>query len=182
MPKVVDHDARRSEIVAATCAVIATEGLEAATMRRIASETHSTTGLVTHYFASKQELLIAALRHVHGLAGKRMLATLADPSPDNPLRAILEEALPLDQERLQEWRVWLAFWAQASLHPALASEQKDRYVEWTAMLRQVSKKTVTDIDLDALMALIDGLGSRAALNPTEFPAKRQLAVIDQFLK
>ncbi len=69
MPKVVDHDARRAAIVEAALRVIAGAGLENATVRRIAHEAVSTTGLVTHYFANKDEILIAALRHVHRAAG-----------------------------------------------------------------------------------------------------------------
>ncbi|MGH3177968.1 MAG: TetR/AcrR family transcriptional regulator, partial [Streptosporangiaceae bacterium] len=52
MPKVVDHAARRAELVDAAWRVIAEEGLEAATMRRIAEAAGCTTGRVTHYFDS----------------------------------------------------------------------------------------------------------------------------------
>ena len=38
MPKVVDHAQRRRELVAATWAVVAAEGIEAATVRRLIAE------------------------------------------------------------------------------------------------------------------------------------------------
>ena len=47
MPKVVDHAVRRAELVDAAWRVIAEEGLEAATMRRIAEAAGCTTGRVT---------------------------------------------------------------------------------------------------------------------------------------
>ena len=43
-------------------------------MRRIAEAAGCTTGLVTHYFASKDEILVAALRPSHEAAGARMRA------------------------------------------------------------------------------------------------------------
>src|SRR5580692_1468139 len=73
MPKVVDHDARRAELVDAAWRVIAAEGLEAATMRRIAQAAGCTTGRVTHYFYSKDDMLVAALREVHRRAAERMI-------------------------------------------------------------------------------------------------------------
>ena len=72
MPKVVDHDQRRRELLEATAAVIAAEGIEAATVRRIAREVGCTTGLVTHYFAEKDELVIGVLHQVHSASAERM--------------------------------------------------------------------------------------------------------------
>ena len=73
MPKVIDHAVRRAELVDAAWRVIAEEGLEAATMRRIAEAAGCTTGRVTHYFDSKDDVLVAALREVHSRAAKRMI-------------------------------------------------------------------------------------------------------------
>jgi BetI-type transcriptional repressor, C-terminal len=42
------------------------------------------------------------------------------------LRAVLAEALPLDQERVLEWRVWLAFWGSAATNARLQAEQRTR--------------------------------------------------------
>ena len=184
MPKIVDHDVRRTAIVKATCDVIAADGLEAATMRRIAERAGSTTGLVTHYFESKRAVLIGALRHVHRAAGDRMLAAIHEAAPEQRLRVVIEQALPLDQQRLEEWRVWLAFWAKAAVDPELGVEHRARYVEWTQLLEHLLEESDCNVPVavDGLIALIDGLGIRAALDPAEFPADRQLAVMDQYLR
>ena len=62
MPKIVDHDARRDEIAHVACRVVASHGFEQATVVRIAREAGYTTGMVAHYFDSKQEIILAALR------------------------------------------------------------------------------------------------------------------------
>jgi AcrR family transcriptional regulator len=180
VPKVVDHAQRRRELVAATWAVVAAEGIEAATVRRIAEEAGCTTGRITHYFADKEEVLVAALRQVHRAAGKRMLAAAGPRSGLEALRAVLAEALPLDQERILEWRVWLAFWGSAATSASLQAEQHQRYREWRGLLKRVlaTAQLSADVDLDRLVdqivALVDGFGLQGVLDP-QHPQPEQLA-------
>jgi TetR/AcrR family transcriptional repressor of bet genes len=180
VPKVVDHAQRRRELVAATWAVVAAEGIEAATVRRIAEEAGCTTGRITHYFADKEEVLVAALRQVHRAAGKRMLAAIGRRSGLEALRAVLAEALPLDEERILEWRVWLAFWGSAATSTSLQAEQHQRYREWRGLLKRVldTAQLSADIDLDRLVdqivALVDGFGLQGVLDP-QHPQPEQLA-------
>jgi TetR/AcrR family transcriptional regulator, transcriptional repressor of bet genes len=173
VPKVVDHAQRRRELVAATWAVVAAEGIEAATVRRIAEEAGCTTGRITHYFADKEEVLVAALRQVHRAAGKRMLAAIGPRSGRAALRAVLAEALPLDEERTLEWRVWLAFWGSAATSTRLQAEQHERYREWRGLLNRVlaTAQLPGGIDLDRLtdqiVALVDGFGLQGVLHAWE---------------
>jgi TetR/AcrR family transcriptional repressor of bet genes len=173
VPKVVDHAQRRRELVAATWTVVAAEGIEAATVRRIAEEAGCTTGRITHYFADKEEVLVAALRQVHRAAGKRMLAAIGPRSGLAALRAVLAEALPLDEERILEWRVWLAFWGSAATSTRLQAEQHERYREWRALLKRVlaTAQLPASIDLDRLtdqiVALVDGFGLQGVLHAWE---------------
>jgi AcrR family transcriptional regulator len=189
VPKVVDHAQRRRELVAATWAVVAAEGIEAATVRRIAEEAGCTTGRITHYFADKEEVLVAALRQVHRAAGKRMLAAIGQRSGLEALRAVLAEALPLDQERILEWRVWLAFWGSAATSTSLQAEQHQRYREWRGLLKRVlaTAQLSADIDLDRLVdqivALVDGFGLQGVLDPQrEQLASRLNGAVDALIR
>jgi AcrR family transcriptional regulator len=189
VPKVVDHAQRRRELVAATWAVVAAEGIEAATVRRIAEEAGCTTGRITHYFADKEEVLVAALRQVHRAAGRRMIAAIGPRSGLEALRAVLAEALPLDQERILEWRVWLAFWGSAATSPRLQAEQHERYREWRELLKRVlaTAPLSGDIDLDRLVdqivALVDGFGLQGVLDPQpEQLASRLNGAVDALIR
>src|SRR5262249_60318181 len=62
MPKIVDHDQRRDQIALVACRVVAQHGFDQATIVRIAREAGYTTGMVAHYFDTKQDIIIAALR------------------------------------------------------------------------------------------------------------------------
>ncbi len=186
MPKVVDHDQRRAELVAAAWTVIADEGIEAATIRRIAEVAGCTTGRVTHYFDAKNEILVAALRRVHYAAGARMLDHLQTKQGTDALRAVLLDALPLDSQRALEWRVWLAFWGRASTDAALIEEHQHRYAEWRQLLqtiiaaiagKQTAPKQVLLL-VDLVAGTIDGLGVQAVLEPSRFPAQHLAAAVD----
>ncbi len=188
MPKVVDHHQRRRELLQATAAVIAAEGIQAATVRRIAAEVGCTTGLVTHYFPEKEELVIGALRQVNSVSAERMLARARQASGLEALRAVLMECLPLTVVARQEWHVWLSFWGVAWTSPALSAEHRDHYEVWRGSIHNALRdaaqvgQTRPGLDLreatDRLVALVDGLGLQAMYEPRRLTPARVMAIID----
>jgi len=108
MPKIVDHEQRRDEIALIACRVVARHGFEQATIVRIARAAGCTTGMIAHYFDTKQEIIVAALR----LILRRIEARLSQAGSAADLLTLLSEALPLDQTRYMECAVWMAFWGQ----------------------------------------------------------------------
>jgi AcrR family transcriptional regulator len=79
------------------------QGLSGVTFREVAAEAGVSVGLVQHYFASKDELLLAALRHLAERVAKRVGRAVTALGPDaterDRIRATLLEFLPLDDER-----------------------------------------------------------------------------------
>lgn len=186
MPKKVDHDERRRELVQASWDVLCKEGLEGVSLRRVADAAQCTTGRIAHYFEGRDELLVASLRLAHSQAAERM-QTIANRETDplKRLRAILLESLPLDTRRLKEWQVWLSFWAAAIGHKELAAENRRRYEEWRVALASALQPLTSNSDVpiiaDLLVTLIDGLGIGATLEPTKEKRLRAEAEIDTFL-
>jgi AcrR family transcriptional regulator len=188
VPKAVDHHLRRAELVGATWRVIADEGIGAATIRRIAEVAECTTGRVTHYFASKDEVLLAALQQVHDAVGARMLRHLQHLQQEDPpaaLRAVLLEALPLDDEKLLEWRVMLAFFGRSFASDQLRTEQERRYDAWRALLDHLVTGAAPERSIaerralvDLITATVDGLGTHAVLEPSTFSPPRLRRVVD----
>lgn len=164
MPKEVDHDQRRAEIVRAARTVLARDGVDGATMRRIAREASCTTGRITHYFVDKDELMIAVLRSVHHSSRQRMEVALREPNGDARLERIIEATLPLDDERRDEWSIWITFLAYAVSSDALQTELKVRYDDWSALLANVVETDPQSDTVRALVALIDGLGARGTVD------------------
>ena len=78
-------------------------------MRAIARELDCTTGVVTHYFRDKQELIIFALHQVTEKLKQAMEEVAEQPVSVERLIEMLCAFLPLDNERQETLKVWVAF-------------------------------------------------------------------------
>ncbi|MEV0661784.1 TetR/AcrR family transcriptional regulator [Actinomadura luteofluorescens] len=170
MPRVVDGEQRRLDVVAAVLRVILRDGLDRASVRNVASEAGLSMGSLRHYFATQSELLAFTLRAIIERIQRRMAAL--PPEPDQRRRAelVLAELLPMDEERAVENRVWLAFTARAMVDPKLRALQSEGY----GLLREGCRSLVRSLDVpepavecetDRLHALVDGLAVHAATHP-----------------
>jgi TetR/AcrR family transcriptional regulator, transcriptional repressor of bet genes len=108
----VDHDERRRRIAEVTVDVIAREGLEAATIRRIAAELGGPTKIITHYFADKQELLVWAYRSL-AEQSERYLTEVIARDPTDIVGALMAMTA-VDESQTLLWRVYIAFWDRAA--------------------------------------------------------------------
>ena len=182
MPKIVDHAQRRDEIALVACRVVAAHGFEQATIVRIARAAGYTTGMLAHYFDSKQEIILAALR----LIMRRMEQRLTQPKQGNEasLYTVLSEALPIDARRLQECAFWMAFWGQVSsdrrlkrinawvhreymrLYRRCLEQQWPEWAAWPAARR--------DEVLRSVVICINGLTASVVSSPSDWPAERQM--------
>ena len=182
MPKIVDHAARRDEIAQIACRVVAEHGFGRATVVRIAREAGYTTGMVAHYFDSKQEIILAALR----LILRRIDDRLARPAASNvQLLEVLAEALPLDVARATECAFWTAFWGQVSADRRLRRINAWVHREYMRLFARCLAEhwpewdgwpaAVRDQVLRSVMTFINGLTASAVISPPEWPAERLLA-------
>jgi AcrR family transcriptional regulator len=184
MPRVVDHEARRAEVAAAVWRVVSSEGLEAATVRRIAAETAMSTSVVSHYFAGKDDVLLLAFR----LVVERWRERAAAAPRGRRARALLLSALPLDHERRLEARIWFSFLGLAITRPALAAEQRRAYDGWRAAVGLALEAEGLPAGRDAqaeaagLIALVEGLTVQAAFEPEALPPARQVTLVDARLR
>src|SRR5439155_477948 len=100
--------------------LVAREGVAALTFRRVAEAAGSSTAIVSTYFADKRDLLLSTLRAAASRTTMRFEAAIAE---GGDLQAGLEAWLPLDDQRLTDWRVIIAFWGVAVSDPELAEVQ-----------------------------------------------------------
>ena len=174
MPKIVDWDARRDEILAATWRVIARDGIARATIRAIAREADCSRGILAHYFDDKADILGSALLLSHRRVVTRMEARAAGLTGLAALRVIMLEALPLDSERDLEAQIEISFWGRALGNPELRKVQNAEFDRFEARLRrhlvearrQGELPDSADIDLAAhqLLVLIDGLSAEPRMS------------------
>ena len=130
MPKIVDHDERRLELVDATWRIIARLGIEGATMREIALEAGFANGALKPYFPTKDTLLTFAFSHVFNRTNQRIAEVTAGLSGLDALRAFCVEVLPLDAERINEARIVIPFWQKAINDPEKARIHRESMQQW----------------------------------------------------
>ncbi|MEO5319357.1 TetR/AcrR family transcriptional regulator [Arthrobacter sp. CC3] len=134
MPKIVDHDERRLELVDATWRIIARLGIEGATMREIALEAGFANGALKPYFPTKDTLLTFAFRHVFNRTNERIREVTAGKAGIEALRAFCVEVLPLDAERINEARIVVPFWQKAINDPEKAAIHRESMDQWHAAI------------------------------------------------
>ncbi len=181
MPKVVDHAQRRDEIAQAACQVVADHGFERATVARIARAAGYTTGMLAHYFESKQEIILAALRLMLLRIEQRLTR---ERGGEANLVAVLCETLALDEQRFTECAFWMAFWGQVSADPKLkrlnvwvhraysrlfARCLAEHWPDWSTWPEPVREQV-----LGSVMTFINGLTASAVTSPRDWPAARQV--------
>jgi AcrR family transcriptional regulator len=192
VPKIVDHEERRQELVDAAWRVIHREGVEGATVREIAAEAGCSPGSLRYYFPTQAELLAFAMELVAERVHERVEAL--EPGRD-VLAAVdlaLEQVLPLDAERRTEMEIWLAFSARAQVDPGLR-EQRD---ETHAALRQFVRRCLRaleeaglmhperslELETNRLHALIDGLALHGVVTPQTMTPRRARRVLRAHLR
>lgn len=122
MPKIVDHEQQRQQLSSTVANALAELGLENTTLRAVASRHGCTKGMVQHYFADKEELMVAALIHIEKQCAERLAAINGNHKGLSLLHARLDAQLPIDSEVLEEWKVRFSF----STRAAGSKEMRDR--------------------------------------------------------
>lgn len=176
MPAPVDHDVKRREIARIAADLIAERGLDAATIRQVAACAGYSTTVVTHYFANKRAMLLAAYRHAAQSTQDRFDELAADYASD-PL-ARLEILLPIDETGRRAWRVYFQYWPMADHDQELAAEQRWWSANALALARETLRAAypaIVDIDRKSAMALsaLQGIAMQALFDPQNWPGSRQ---------
>ena len=191
MARIVDEEEKRLEVAQAAYHVIARDGLAGATMRSIAQEAGCSTGMVVHYFRTKQDVLLQAQTYAVSQVRDRLAEHETDLQGVALLRATIDEVLPVDQRRRSNWSIWMSFWQTCPTPEAFHTEQLARVAEWHDRLAQALSQAVEagevrpDLDIrlevEMLAAFIEGLAVQVVFHKRRIGRKKQKCMIDEYL-
>jgi AcrR family transcriptional regulator len=191
MPKIVDHDAQRECFADAAIRLIARDGFEGMTMRAVAAEAGLSYGSLFHYFGSKDELLIHAIRHLTAQQSRRVNEFSSRSKGLRALQRLLFDDALVDAASRDEAVVWLAFLSRAALEPALARIHGRMIDGWLERIRQMLEEAraagevpaTLDSEAEALAIWVysAGVGQQGLLYPQRFPPARQRKLITAYL-
>jgi AcrR family transcriptional regulator len=165
---------RRETIVDAALSVARRKGLAATTVRDVAREMGTSSGLIHHYFDSMDEVLAAAFERVAGrdLAETQALLDAA-PDPRAALVAFLGSYAPVGED--WAFQLWLDAWAEAGRRPAVRHVSGRLNLGWAAMLERVIRAGVARGEFRAsdpagaawrILSLVDGLALQVVAHRT----------------
>lgn len=167
MPKVGMEPIRKAALVKATIVEIGQKGSLDVTVAQIARRAGMSSALAHHYFGSKEDIFLAAMRHVMAIYAAEVRGGLAQAGgPQARLRAILVASFSATNFRRDVVGAWLNFWVLAQTVPAarrlLAVYYSRLRSNLLHELRPIAGDRAPDIAA-GLSALIDGLYLREAL-------------------
>jgi TetR/AcrR family transcriptional regulator, transcriptional repressor of bet genes len=167
MPKLGMEPIRKAALVKATITEIGQAGSLDVTVSQIAKRAGMSSALAHHYFGSKEEMFLAAMRHILTLYGAEVRGALAAAEgPQARLSAILAASFSPGNFRREAVGAWLNFWVLAQSVPEakrlLKIYQGRLRSNLLAELRQIAGPRAGPI-ADGLGALIDGLYLREVL-------------------
>lgn len=123
MPVLVDHEKTRDQIAALACRIVASEGLHALTMRRLAAEAGTSRAIVSTYFRDMRDLVLATF---HWVAARQVQRFEAAEAAGEGLAGCVAALLPLDDESLNDWRVTISYLGYAVADDELADIERAR--------------------------------------------------------
>lgn len=188
MPKIVDRDARRREVIAAVWRIIVRDGIEHASFREVAVEAGFAIGSIRHFFGSHEDLIVAAAQEMVDRVVDRMTVLVEKMPPDGSRElayAVLEAILPLDDARRAESVLWVAVSGAARTNPALAEQSLAMHDGIRDVVRMVIAYTPyagDEVEVERLSALLDGMAVAAVLQPDRLSANQMRSVLRRHME
>jgi AcrR family transcriptional regulator len=167
-------DQRREAIVAAALVVAVRKGLASTTVRDVAAEMGTSSGLIHHYFASMDEVLAAAFERVARTDLALSAGAMAGAaSPAEALRVFFRTYTPADKD--WAFQLWLDAWAEAARRPAVQATSRRLNLEWQALLERTIMRGVNAGAFSCpdpagaawrILSLLDGLALQVVAHGT----------------
>jgi AcrR family transcriptional regulator len=165
---------RRDAIIDAALEVARQKGLARTTVRDVAAEMGTSSGLIHHYFESMDEVLAAAFARVAQADLERSAAEMAAaPTPIAALAAFFGTYAPADAD--WAFQLWLDAWAEAARRPALQATSRRLNLAWQGLLEgtiRAGQETGAFLTADPaaaawrILSLVDGLALQVVAHGT----------------
>lgn len=177
-----DHAKRQQQIAHALLRVIGEYGFDKATMRLVAREASCTTGVLTHYFDTKTDLVCSAIDILFDWAEQLARTAAAGGESLKALQVVAGISGEGERPPFDFWAVWLQVLAKAGQSRRLSQAVRKRYGRFRDLLTEIiregqrRKQIRSDISADLLAdhinAVSDGLGLMAPIESTRLTSER----------
>jgi AcrR family transcriptional regulator len=185
MPRHVDHDDRRRDIIEATLEVLAEGGPAALSFRNVAGRMGGSSTLVTHYFHTRQELVDALVESIAEWPEEVAELEAGASDPRDRLRVFLQWLLPCDERGIKEETARINLLGERDTrlrtdHVFSAWDENIRALLTRHVQELVEDSRVPAI-VDVLRCTTNGITLSVVEHPDQWPPERQFAVVDDVL-
>jgi AcrR family transcriptional regulator len=154
------RDLRRRQIVATARTIVAEESLEGLTFSALESRLSFTRGVITHHFASKDEIVAAVLESaIAEIDDATREALRESTSWESKLRAMVRANVQGFVERREAARILISFWGRIPRDRAAAKANAALYASYRAQAARLLRAAARDgaiapVSADAVAALM----------------------------
>jgi len=167
VPKRVDHEQRRAEIVRALWTVINGRGIEGVTYQAVAGAAGISVGRVQHYFDSKVELVRAGCRAIVERATRTYSERVRSLDPWSALLELLTEPIPRTETFRRGAAVWYAYIARGVVDPEIGEIVSDASRGTVAEAASLLESAhAPPSEAERLVGLSNGLTQRVLIGAT----------------
>jgi len=160
---------RKTEILEATCRVIAREGADGLRMGTVAREAGVSSALLHYYFDTRADLLMQAFEHADVKADEAAEQAIADiPTGLGRLQRLLLIYAGADTVFRDDWVLWVEMWRSSIFDERLAESVRRSSAGWIeqiqGLIEQARDEGAVRADINVedatqrLAAVVDGLG------------------------
>jgi AcrR family transcriptional regulator len=181
---------RLEQILEAACRAILDRGFPATRIADIAAAARVSTGTVHYYFATKDEVLVAALKWASGRLFARIEHPDGEESARERLARLLAVSVPYPGPARDEYVLWIELWLRVLHQPDLLPECEAISAQWRGYFHDVVRRGVDAGELapaaapdevaERLVAFVDGVGFETALGYRWTSPERMHARVVEF--
>jgi AcrR family transcriptional regulator len=187
MPRFVDHEVRKRDIVRATLEVLAESGTGGLSFRAVAARLGGSTTLVTHYFPNQDLLLAEVASHSLVLWGEEIDALdRQGKTPTERLQNLLVWLMPVTPLGLMQERARINLLSSE----LLGEGHRTALEEWDVRIRSVLRNHLEELvppdqvdrTVELLRVTISGVVLTVVEHPGLWPVERQLGVLEHLMQ
>lgn len=177
MPRTAEQNeqirqATRTAIVEAAMTCFAQNGYAHTSIRQIAAQAGISTGLMYHYFESKEALLETVLENCMAILSGVLLGAYKQGKAGERIPGLLWAMFAMLEEDQEFWALFQMLRSQ----PAITAVVGDAFRRWTRRLRNLftvelrgAGRDEPEVDALILYSLIEGTIQQYLLDPDEYP-------------
>lgn len=183
MPKIGAEPIRKAALINATIFEIGRAGSLDVTVAQIARRAGMSPALAHHYFGSKEQMFLSAMRYILRVYGRSVSETLPERGARGRLNAIVHASFAPQNFQRETVSAWVNFYALALINPEARRLLRVYHRRLRSNLVVALRPLTGDPGrvAETVGALIDGVYLRAALLPDDIDAGAAERMIRDYL-